>query len=487
MRGQSTRRADSRGVSGLLDARALTAPLAPLTAPAWVVGGGLRDALLGRPVADLDVITAGDPEAEARVLSRAHGASRFRLSRDFGAWRLTGGALPCQVDIMPVLGDGLDDDLSRRDFTINALALPVQGGGPVIDRHGGLADLGARRLALVSPAALTDDPVRVLRLARIADALGFAVDPAAASAARAAAAGISGAPGERVMEEFTRIITAPDPGRAVRALDAVGGLSGLMPALGDARGVDQSEYHHLDVLGHTLEVLDTVVALGRDPEEVFRGHADLVAESLARPLADQLTTGQALRITALLHDMAKPGTRAVTDTGRVTFIHHDQRGADLADGWCRAMRTSNRLREFVVGGVRHHLVLGFMVHRQPLTLVQYDRYLRRVAPDPVEAIVLSVADRMATRGPRTTPIQITRHLALARDMLGAHARITAMEPIRPPADGAALAVMLDRPPGPWITALLVALREEQLMGRVCDESTAAAFARAWVARPPVAG
>ena len=130
-------------------------------------------------------------------------------------------------------------------------------------------------------------------------------------------------------------------------------------------------------------------------------------------------------------------------------------------------------------GVRDHLVLGFMVHRQPLTLAQYDRYLRRVAPDPVEAIVLSVADRMATDGPRTTPIQITRHLALARDMLAAHARIAAMEPIRPPLDGAALAQVLERPPGPWLAELLVATREEQLMGRVHDGPTAVAFAQRW--------
>lgn len=468
-----------------LDARALTAPLTPLTAPAWVVGGGLRDALLGRPVADLDVITAGDPAAQAAAVAKAHGAARFRLSRDFGAWRVTGGDLPCQVDVMPVLGDGLDDDLSRRDLTINALALPV-GGDEVIDRHGGLDDLRGRRLALVTPTALSDDPVRVLRLARIANSLGFAIDPAARDAARRAAGAIGDAPGERVMEEFTRIACADDPGAAVRLLDDVGGLGGLVPQLDDCRGVTQSEYHHLDVLGHTLEVLDHVVAIERDPGQVFRGNAALVATSLAAPLADGMTRGQALRITALLHDMAKAGTRVVMDGGRVGFPHHDRQGADMADDWFRRMKASNRLREFVVRGVRHHLALGFMVHRQPLTLAQMDRYLRRVAPDPVEAMVLSVADRLATNGPRTTPIQVTRHLALARDVMDAHARIAAMEPIRPPLDGAALADLLGRPSGPWLAEVLTATREQQLMGRVHDVASAERFARDWDARHPAA-
>lgn len=464
-----------------IDVRALTAPLSPLTAPAWVVGGCLRDLALGRPVADVDIITAGDSEAQARALATAHGASRFRLSRGFGAWRLTGGRLPWQVDIMPVAGDGLDDDLSRRDFTINALALPVAGDQSVIDHHGGLADLAAGRMVLVSPRALIDDPVRVLRLARTAQALGFTIDPTARDAARRAAAGIVASPGERVMEEFARIIRADEPGAALRVLDDVGGLGGLVPELDDCRGVEQSEYHHTDVLGHTLEVVDNVVAIERDPEAVFRGNAGVVAASLATPLADNLTRGEALRITALLHDMAKAATRDRVPGGRVTFVGHDALGADMAEDWARRMCTSNRLREFVTRGVRHHLALGFMVHRQPLTLAQMDRYLRRVSPDPVEAAVLSVADRQATDGPRTTPIQITRHLTLARDLLAAHVRIAALEPIRPPMDAADIGPMLGRAPGPWLTELLIAMREEQVMGRVHDARTAERFARGWAA------
>ena len=462
-------------------ALALRVPLASLPGDAWIVGGGLRDALAHRPVADVDVVVAGDPEAAARALSRAHGASRFQLSRDFGAWRLTGGTLPWQVDVMPLLGGTLDEDLARRDFTVNALAMPVSGDAALIDRHGGLADLAAGRLALVSDTALRDDPVRVLRLARIANQMDFAVDPAARSAARAAAAGVRASPGERVMEEFTRIIRADDPVAVLTLLDDVGGLAALVPELHDCRGVDQSEYHHLDVLGHTMEVLANVVAIARDPGPMFRGNAHVVAASLAAPLADGLTRGEALRITALLHDMAKAATRGVTDEERVTFIGHDRVGADMADDLMRHLRTSNRLREFVVHGVREHLVLGFMVHRQPLSLVQQDRYLRRVAPDPVEAIVLSVADRLATNGPRTTPMQITRHLALARELLAAHVAIAAREPIRSSIDGAELAQLLGRAPGPWIAELLIAIREEQLMGRLGDRVSTERFARAWTA------
>jgi len=460
-------------------ARALRGPLSSIEGAAWIVGGGLRDALLGRPVADVDVVVSGDPAAEAARLARAHRAGRFRLSRDFGAWRVQGGALEVQVDVMPLLGGSLVADLARRDFTINALALAVAGDDHIIDMHGGIADLQARRMVLAAPSALDDDPVRVLRLARLSSSLGFSVDPSAREASRRAAARMADAPGERLMEEFARIVGMSDSAGALRSLDDIGGVGGLVPELEDCRGVDQSEYHHLDVLGHTLEVVRNVTSIADSPEDVFRGDAGLVAHRLADPLADGMTRGEALRLTALLHDMAKAATRGVTAEGRVTFRHHDSVGADMADVWLRRMRVSNRLREFVVRGIRHHLDLGFMVHRQPLSLVQYDRYLRRVAPDAVEAIVLSVADRLATDGPRTNESQITRHLALARDVLRAHALIAQREPVGSALDGAALMDVLQRPAGPWVAELLVAIREEALMGRLGGVPETERFALSW--------
>ena len=151
--------------------------------------------------------------------------------------------------------------------------------------------------------------------------------------------------------------------------------------------------------------------------------------------------------------MAKPATRAVTPEGRVTFIGHDRLGAEMADALMRRLQTSARLREFVVRCVRWHLPLGFMVHRTPLSLRQIDRYLRATAPSEVEIIVLSVADRLATRGPRTSQSAIDRHLVLAREVMDAHftpgrprapARRCSPATSRPRTSG--------RPPGPWLAA-----------------------------------
>lgn len=454
--------------------RELVAPLAPIGGRAWAVGGGVRDALLGRAVADVDVAVQGDARAAAARLAAAHGAGRFRLSRAFGAWRVQGGRLGPSVDITPVQGADLAEDLGRRDLTVNALAVPLEpgAGARLVDLHGGLADLEARRLRLVGPHALRDDPVRLLRLARIGEQLGFGVDPGTAARARADAGLVWTTAGERLADELLRIVRLPRPDRGFARLDEIGVLGALVPELEDCRGVEQSAYHHKDVLGHTLEVVEHCAEVCRDPEPVFRARAVRVAEAMAAPLADGLSARDALMLPGILHDMAKARTRLVTPEGRIGFPGHDRLGAEMSDALMRRLRTSTRLREFVVRCVRRHLPLGFLVHRTPLSLREIDRYLRLTAPSEVEIIVLSVADRLATRGPRTSESAIRRHLVLAREVMDAHFALLDRGPVRPLLTGDEIARELGRAPGPWLAPVVEALREGQTVGAVTTRDQA---------------
>lgn len=443
---------------------------------AWLVGGAVRDRLLDRPTSDLDLAVAGDVEAAARTLGRAARGAVFPLSEDFGAWRVVARGGAWQADLSPLLGETIEHDLAQRDFTVNAIAEPLAGGEP-IDPTGGRADLAARRLRMVSPAAFAADALRVLRLPRFACELDLTADPDTVRAASEHATALHDVAAERVFAELKRIVAAPDPLAGLDLMQRVGALDAVLPELAALQGVEQSAYHHLDVYRHTLAVLEETVALARDPGAVLgEEYGAALTALLAEPLADELTRGTALRFGALMHDIAKPQTRSVTEEGRVTFYGHDAAGAESARAILARLHASERLRAHVAALARHHLRLGFLVRERPLPpRVEYG-YLKACDPVEVDVTLLSVADRLATRG-RKADEAIAKHLQLARELIGPALRWHGDGPPPVPIRGDELADALAIPRGPRLGELLAELAEATYAGEVATREDAIAYAR----------
>ena len=448
-------------------------PLGPLREAAgegsWLVGGAVRDRLLGRETTDYDVVMAGEPRRLARALARSTHAHVFSLSDQFGGWRVVARDRGWQVDLLPLNGSTIEADLGQRDLTLNAIAEPLAG-SELIDPFGGVKDLRRRRLRMVSPGAFEQDPLRTMRLARLACELGFDVDPETAQAAAGSTAGLGRVAPERVFTELKLIICSEDPLLGLEWMDRLRLTEAVLPELTELRGVEQSHFHHLDVLGHTRAVLAQTIELERDPARVFRNQAEGLRRVLAQPLANELTRGQALRFGALLHDIAKPQTRQVTEQGRVTFMGHDARGADVAVGLLRRLRASERLCEYVAALTRHHLRLGFLIHEMPLSRRAMYRYLKACEPVAVDVTVLSVADRLATRG-KGSDVAIAKHLELSRQVLG-DALAWLAAPPRPPVRGDELARVAGLRPGPEIGRVLAELEEESFAGEISGRDDA---------------
>jgi poly(A) polymerase len=453
---------------------------------AWLVGGAVRDRLLGRQTADVDVVVDADPARAARAIARAAGrAACFALSEDFGSWRVVAREGAWQVDVEPLRGQNIEADLALRDFTINAIAEPLAGGAP-IDPLGGLQDLRAGRLRMAATSAFAEDPLRVLRLVRLATELELEADNETVRIARAHADGLRGVSAERVFAELRRIIAARQARRGLEMMSALGATAVVLPELEALRGVQQSRFHHLDVLGHTFEVLDRTVELtsGADPwseqlQAGIGGRRPQVDALLAEPLADEMTRGDALRWGALLHDAAKPLTRAVRpEDGRVTFFGHDARGAELARAVLERLRASERLRAHVAALVRQHLRLGFLVHEpQPLARRTVFAYLRACSPVEVDVTLLSIADRLATRGDRAQEA-VRAHLVVARGLLADALRWRAEGPPKPLLRGDELAAALGIATGPRVGELLEQLAEAQYAGELESREQALDYARA---------
>jgi poly(A) polymerase len=431
---------------------------------AWLVGGAVRDRLLGRATGDLDVVVQGDdPRRLARALARATGGHAFKLSEVFGVWRVVAPDRGWQLDLLPLTGETIESDLAQRDFTINAIAEPLDG-GEYVDPFDGVGDLRARRLRMVSGRAFVEDPLRTLRLARLVAELGFEVDTETAAAASAGAGALVGVAAERIFLELRRIMVSDRALDGLALMDALGATAVVLPEVADLHGVEQSRYHHLDVHEHTRAVLAEVIELERDPEPVFSEHADAVRAVFAQPLANELSRGQALRFGALFHDIAKPRTREVTPEGRVTFIGHDDVGAAMTSAALQRLRAGERLCEYVTALTRHHLRLGFLVHEAPLGRHAIYRYLSTCAPVAVEVTALSVADRLATRGAGSEQA-IARHVRLARELIG-EALAWRADPPRTPIRGDELARALRLAPGPQLGRILEALTEASFAGEI---------------------
>jgi poly(A) polymerase len=228
---------------------------------AWVVGGAVRDAALGREVADLDLAVAGDPGAAARALAAGLGEHAFELSAEFGTWRVVSAGSGWQADVTALRGGGIEADLGERDFTIGAVAVPLRGGG-AIDPFGGLADLDRRLLRAVGEASFESDPLRLLRAARLAAQLELEIDAHTAELARAARSHAADPAGERQLAELRQLVGGPDPLRGLALLDELELTAVVLPELENLRGVEQGPNHHLDVHGHTLAVLGHTLEVG---------------------------------------------------------------------------------------------------------------------------------------------------------------------------------------------------------------------------------
>jgi poly(A) polymerase len=434
----------------------------------WIVGGALRDELLGREVTDIDIAVEGDPERPARELAAELRGPVFRLSEAFGAWRVVDRRGGRGYDFAPLQGATIEEDLRKRDFTVNAMARPREG-GDLVDPLGGRADIDSRTLRVIGPEAYESDPLRPLRLARFAAELGFGPDKETERLTAAAAACVPEASGERIFAELRRLVMAPGAVEGLALADRLSLLRAVLPELADLHDIDQSHYHHKDVYGHTLEVFERLIDLERRATGELR-------EVLEEPLADELTRGEALRFGALLHDIGKPGTHDVREDGRVTFMGHDRLGEAMVRAVCRRLRTSERLSRFLEAITRHHLVLGFLVHERPLDRRAVYRYLKRTSPVEVEVTLLSCADRLATRG-KNAERAIDAHLELAHELMPVALEWRRNGPPRLPLRGDELAAELGIEPGPELGRILAELEEAAYAGEVADRAQAIELAR----------
>lgn len=467
---------------------------------AYLIGGSLRDALLGRLQHDIDLALAADPLTIGRQLADALEGHFFPIGQEQGVARV---ALPegdIHIDLAPLRLD-IESDLAQRDYTIDAMAVPLSAAlsrQPVelIDPCRGRNDLKKRLVRMVSAEAFHQDPLRLLRGVRLCAELGSRLEPATAEAIQRNASRLSEAAPERQRDELRRILATPRAGSSLCLLDELGLLPLLIPELEATRGVEQPKEHHWDVFHHLLEAVAWLDVLLGEPEPragrrriVWRelwdqlGWLDLPSY-FRQEIGSGSSRSAILKLAALLHDIAKPQTKTFDRSGRMRFFGHAELGADIAESILRRFRFSSREVDMVRTMVAEHLrpvQLGQSAPDGPSRRALY-RFFRDCGESAIAVLFLSLADHLATVGPRLNLDGWRAHVSLVNYMLAK--RLEEEVIVSPPklVSGHDLMAELALSPGPLVGQLLEAVREAQAAGEVSDRQQALAFARRELAR-----
>ena len=451
---------------------------------AFVVGGAVRDLLLSRrPVEDLDVTVPSGALALAESLADRLGGAFVALDEARGAGRVVvkDGGREYQVDVTDFRAPTLEADLRARDFTVNAIAVPVgplvrDGTAGLVDPTGGVGDLARRRLRLCGPGVLAEDPIRALRGVRLAVELGFTLDAETRRALRRAAPGLRAVAPERVREEVVRLLGLPRASRGLRELDRLGLLETLVPEIGPMKSASQPKPHRFSVWEHSLKTVEAAESLLAGLA-ALTPYAEELAAHVAEPLGDRLTRRHLLKLAALFHDIAKPQTRQVID-GRIRFIGHDLEGAALARAIGRRLKLSGRAVDALERLVRHHLRPMHLGQVAEVTRRARYRFFRDLGDEARDLLLLALADAAAVRG--DSPIAVWRSPSgrLVADLLSGwrEDRIQATAP--PLVRGEEVMAAFGLPPGPEVGRLLALAREAQDLGQVSTRDEALAYLEA---------
>jgi poly(A) polymerase len=468
----------------------------------YLVGGAVRDMLLNRHSPDLDFAVPSNGIALARRVANALEADFMVLDAE----RDTGRVIVANpdgrrtfLDFAKYRGNTLEEDLRGRDFTINAIAFDLQA-QTLIDPFNGASDLQIKSIRACSSTSLQDDPVRILRAIRQAAAFGFKIQLETRKAIRQAAHLLPNISPERQRDELFKILEGPKPDASLRALEMLGVFPYVLPELPLLKGVEQSAPHIYDVWEHTLSVLGylenilSALAPGYNADntnDLFTGLLTLrigrFREQFAAHFAESLNADRSVRaalfFAALYHDVEKPATRSVDDTGRIRFFEHDIKGAKTASARAGAFNLSNDEVDRIQKIIQNHMRFHFFTNRlerdkqEPSRKAIY-RFFRDSGDAGPDLVILGLADLHGTCGLTLTQETWAAALDVARILLENYWE-KREETIAPPRllDGNDLMRELKLEPGRIIGQLLETIREAQATGRIGTRGQALDFAR----------
>lgn len=442
---------------------------------AYLVGGFLRDFLLGSTKKDFDFAVEKGALDVARLFSRKIKGAYVLLDEARGCARVVkrvkGGLYT--FDFADFRAGTFRDDLRHRDFTINTLAVDLSKLGAstevpeaLIDAARGVKDIREKRIKRTSVRVFKEDPLRMLRAFSLKAALGFKIELKTLNQIRKEKDSIRRVSYERIREELFKILETEKAAPVLKSMARAGLLEEIIPQIRVMYNCRQGTYHHLDVWPHSLETvaqMENVFCRVKDDKEI--------AAYLREPLGGNRSRQSLMKLAALLHDIGKPDTRK-REGGRISFHGHEHVGKNIVGHIARMLKLSARERYALEDMVRWHLRPGYLSNfKQPSERAVY-RYFRDTKAEGVSVLLLSLADQRATRGPATTQEDQKHHEAVCLGLVRRYFEQKKETPFVRLINGDDLIKKVKLKPSPLFARILSQVEEQQTLGKLKSKKDA---------------
>jgi poly(A) polymerase len=450
----------------------------------YVVGGWLRDILLGRPNSDLDIACPKDPLKLARSFSKAVSGHLITLDDKNKIYRVI--VKDCgfleYVDFAKFKGPDIVSDLRKRDFTANSLAAKILKDGAIdlkalLDPCSGAADIKNRTLRISYPKSFQDDPLRLLRAFRIAAETGFTIDPGTLKSVKRNSKLIVKSAPERIKDELIKILSRDDSARWIAMLESVTLLERLIPEIVPMKKSARNFYFHPKGLWqHCFETLVSMESLFKNLPEYFGQHAKEMAVHLESQVSSGMDRKALLKLTAILHDCAKPECAARTG-GKTRFLGHEEKGAAKVQKIFTRLKMGKKETQIAKALVENHMRPVSLSQTGTVTQRASFRLFRDIGDNTPDLLLLALADwhsykRIKTNKPKNLKIQE----AILKELIARYYALSEKKAAPKLIDGNILMKILKLKPGPVIGHLLKVTEEAQALGKIHNTAGAAALA-----------
>lgn len=443
----------------------------PKTKDAYIVGGSVRDLIRGQSPMDYDIAVFTDPRTFAeRIVANQKG----RIVEIGKQGKMVTRVIlkDLLIDIVPAGGSTITEDLKKRDFTINAMAVDLHS-GEVIDCVNGINDLEKKTIRMVSANAFRNDPLRMVRAFRLGASLDFEIDPLTASAIKKNANRITHSAGERIRVELLKLLLTPRAFSFISKMADAQILFEIIPELTALKECHQNRYHHYDVFDHTMKALQYFEALLDTTSGFMPENPDVLDPFI------HTQKGALLKFAILLHDIGKPAAKTRDEKSKIKFHGHESISADMAAIICRRLRFSTNETEYVNFIIKNHLLpLSLYISHQNKTLTQkgINRFFMKCGNHTLDLLLHAIADFKGKDGEDIEKSRIFE--AFAIEII--HSFFIDFKPksIKPPLiTGDDLIKELGLTPSPEFKTLLYKIEEARILNKINTKKEALTFAK----------